>query len=142
MSRHQRDCHPGPAAADWISALLPAGQFLAGALLLLRPDPVRRALGSASSCPPPAWTVRLLGTRLTAQAITTTVRRDPAVLLASAGVEATHAASMLLLAALLPRYRRAGLISAAAATGSTALTLIPLTRNRPRRPSTTGRPNA
>jgi hypothetical protein len=84
--------------------------------------------------------VRLLGARLIAQGIATTVRRDRAVLLSSAGVETAHAASMLLLAALLPRYRRAGLISAATATCSAALTLLPLSRYR--RQPTNGRPDA
>jgi hypothetical protein len=139
MSRHQVDSSTdrrrGSAAS--IGTLLAAGQCIGGAVLLLRPDPVRRALSSSTSAPPPGWVVRLLGGRLIAQGIVTTVRPDRAVVLTSVGVDAVHAASMILTAALLPRYRRAALVSAAAASGSAALALLSLS---PLSPSSHGRP--
>jgi hypothetical protein len=148
MSTHQLDSNTdrrqGSAAS--IGTLLAGGQCLGGAVLLLRPDPVRRALSSGGSSPPPAWVVRLLGGRLIAQGIVTTVRRDRAVVLTSVGVDIVHAASMILTAALLPRYRRPALISAAAASGSAALALLsrsPLSLSHHRRPLPSfGRPDA
>ncbi|WP_212719159.1 hypothetical protein, partial [Blastococcus sp. CCUG 61487] len=63
------------------------------------------------------WVVRLLGARLVVQHLAVLRRPEPAVLRATAGLEALHAASMVPLLAL-PRYRRAALVSGAVALGS------------------------
>ena len=85
---------------------------------------IGRATGHANS--QRACTVaRILGARHLAQAVLTLWRPRPAVLLAGAGIDACHAASMLALAAADPRVRRAGIadaVTAAAFTATGALT--------------------
>ena len=85
---------------------------------------IGRATGHATS--QRACTVaRILGARHLAQAVLTLWRPRPAMLLAGAGIDACHAASMLALAMAGPRVRRAGIadaVTAAAFTATGALT--------------------
>jgi hypothetical protein len=100
--------------------LFPALRACYGAALLCATGPV---LGLATGQPPGqrARTVaRILGARHLAQAVLTAWRPRPAVLLAGAGIDACHSASMLAVAAANPRMRRAGMADALAAAAFTA----------------------
>jgi cyanophycinase-like exopeptidase len=59
--------------------------------------------------------IRVLGARETVQALVTSLHPQRRVLLVGAAVDATHSASMILLAAREPRLRRLAAASAAAA---------------------------
>lgn len=100
--------------------LFPVVRACYGATLLCAPGPaLRLATGRAPS--PKARTVaRVLGARHLAQAVLTLCRPRRPVLLAGAGIDVCHAASMLALAAAQPPMRRAGLTDAAAATAFAA----------------------
>jgi hypothetical protein len=107
-----------PALAPRV--LFPAARACYGAALLCAPG---LALGLATGQAPSqrARTVaRILGARHLAQAVLTLWRPRPAVLLAGAGIDACHAASMLALAVADPRMRRAGIADAATAAAFTA----------------------
>ncbi len=105
--------------------LFPAARACYGLALLCAPGPL---LGLATGQPPSQRAravARVLGARHLAQAVLTAWRPRPAVLLAGAGVDACHSASMLALAAAGPRMRRAGIadaLTAAAFTATGALT--------------------
>jgi len=111
---------PSPARGRVVQTMhaLPLGQAVSGALMICRPAPLAHAVSSAPSNTPPLWVLRLLGARLLAQGITAALwpRRQVAAL--SAGVDATHAASMVLAAVVEPRFRRPALISGAVALAS------------------------
>jgi len=96
-------------------------QCLLGAALLERPDRIGRAVGGGVESAPPSGVLRVLGGRLLLQGLAALARPDARVARLSAGVDATHAASMLFVAAGVARYRRAALISAALAVGSAAV---------------------
>ena len=100
--------------------LFPAARACYGAALLCAPG---LALGLSTGEAPSqrARTVaRILGARHLAQAVLTLWRPRPAVLLAGAGIDACHAASMVALAVADPRMRRAGIADAATAAAFTA----------------------
>ena len=100
--------------------LFPAIRACYAAVLLCVPGP---ALGLSTGQPPSPRAravARVLGARHLAQAVLTLWRPSQAVLLAGAGVDACHAASMLALAAADPGLRHAGLADACAATAFTA----------------------
>lgn len=94
---------------------------LQGALgLALLAYPQARALVGVGIAPTPTWVVRLLGGRLLAQAIVELVYRTPRAALGGAAMDATHALSMVALAAGSRRHRRPALRSAVVATASAA----------------------
>ncbi|HET7067008.1 MAG TPA: hypothetical protein VFI21_05355 [Nocardioides sp.] len=93
-----------------------------GALCLTATDRVLSAVGGSGSRA--RLVTRLLGARLLLQAGLDVAwgdrtRRPDAM------VELTHAASMVSVAAVSPRYRAPALTSAALATGTAALDLVP-----------------
>ncbi len=100
--------------------LFPAARGCYGAALLCAPG---LALGLCTGQAPSQRAravVRILGARHLAQAVLTLWRPRPAVLLAGAGIDACHAASMLALAVADPRMRIAGIADGAAAAAFTA----------------------
>jgi len=100
--------------------LFPAARACYGVMLLCAPGV---ALSLSTGCAPSQRArvvARILGARHLAQAVLTLWRPRPAVLLAGAGVDACHAASMLALALADPRMRRAGIADAAIAVAFTA----------------------
>jgi hypothetical protein len=100
--------------------LFPAARACYGATLLCVPG---LALGLCTGQAPSQRArvvARILGARHLAQAVLTLWRPRPAVLLAGAGIDACHAASMLALAVADPRLRRAGIADGAAAAAFTA----------------------
>jgi hypothetical protein len=100
--------------------LFPAARACYGAALLCAPGlALGLCTGQASSQRARA-VVRFLGARHLAQAVLTLWRPRQVVLLAGAGIDACHAASMLALAARDRRMRRAGIADAAAAAAFAA----------------------
>ena len=97
--------------------VLGAGTCAAGALTLLRPDALTRAVAEPDHSGPPTWIVRVLGGRQLIQGVAILLAPTPAVVDVGKLVDVLHASSMLALAAVSPRYRRAGLVSAATAAG-------------------------
>lgn len=97
-----------------------------GTVLVLRPGLPMGPPGAAPTRTSDA-VARLLGARCLAQAVVgaTVGRRSPArrraVRRADAGVEALHAASMVLLAVAAPRWARPALMSAGVASGLAVL---------------------
>jgi hypothetical protein len=100
--------------------LFPAARACYGAALLCAPGLALGLCTGQASSPRARAVVRILGVRHLAQAVLTLWRPRPAALLAGAGIDACHAASMLALAVADPRMRRAGIADAAAATAFTA----------------------
>ena len=62
--------------------------------------------------------MRVLGLRLAVQGALTVARPSRGALELGAGTDALHLASMVVLAAVAPRYRRTALVSAALAAAS------------------------
>ena len=105
-----------------------SGQFMAGRALatvnlaegselLTRPQAVaRRVAGPGAE--PASWIVRLLGARHIGQGALLLAFPRRKVLAAAAVIDLVHAASMVLLAAVEPRFGPAARASAAAATAS------------------------
>ncbi|MEU2349127.1 hypothetical protein [Modestobacter sp. NPDC049651] len=91
-----------------------------GAVLLVAPERVTRAVAGGGP-EPRAWVVRLLGGRLVAQHGLVLLRPSRAVVLLGVGVDTVHAASMVALAAALPRYRRAAEVSGGTSLVSAAV---------------------
>jgi hypothetical protein len=98
---------------------LAAAQGAIGAVLLARPQRVTELLSNRQH-PAPEAILRLLGARMLAQAGVQCVLPTRRTLLAGAAVDASHAASMLLLALHAPRYRRPALASAGLAAAFAA----------------------
>jgi hypothetical protein len=102
---------------------LSAATGLLGATLLVRPlvllgvvaPPDRRVV---------TWAGRLLGGRLTLQALVMAARPRRPVFAGAAVIDGLHASSMLAVAGVDRRYRRAALGSAAAATVSAVVTTL------------------
>ena len=101
-----------------------AAQCIAGSVLLLRPRQVAAAAAPPPNVAPAPWVTRVLGARQLAQGAVTLARPSVAVTVLGAVVEATHAASMLIVAAMSSRYRRPALISAGFAGASGAAQLV------------------
>lgn len=104
-----------------LAVAMPTAQCLLGAALLSRPGPIARGLGGSSGSAPPRWVVRVLGGRLFIQGAVTITLPGAETQWSSAAVDGIHGASMLLVAAISPRYRRAAVINAAFALVSTAV---------------------
>ncbi len=85
---------------------------VAGLTLLSKPDAVSRLIAPAPTTAPPTWLSRALGARLLAQALVEYARPTRHVALAGAAIDATHAGSMIPLAASHPAYRRVAAASA------------------------------
>lgn len=92
-------------------------QAAVGAALAARPDVATRMAGIERRDAPPAWLVRVLGVRMTAQAGLELLAPSGEVALLGAGVDVTHAASMFAIGVASRRYRRGALVSGAIATG-------------------------
>lgn len=98
--------------------LLVGGRFLLGAVLLVEPDDIlgrlsRRSIGASERA-----VARLLGLRNLAEGALVARHRSRRRLLAGAAVDATHALSMIALAAVRPEQRRLAAASALAATAT------------------------
>lgn len=104
-----------------VGAALGGSRAVLGIFALIAPESaVRACAGPNLSAMPPPWVVRLLGGRLLLQGALEVGRPSRTVLLVGAGVDATHALSMLVIAAA-SRYRRPALVSAGIAAGSAGL---------------------
>ena len=121
------------AASSRVATVVSALGCVVGGMLLIRPAPVARAVGGRGS-PPPPWAVRLLGGRLLVQGAAALYWPSPAMARADAAVDAVHGASMLAVATVSTRYRRAALTSAASAAAS-AFASVRIAREAPRRGS-------
>jgi hypothetical protein len=97
--------------------VLGAAQLVLGALLLVAPRTMARAT-SGRWQQPPSVVVRILGGRLFVQGAITARYPTDGVLSIGMKVDALHAASMLLSAVTMPRYRRIAMSSAVVAGGS------------------------
>ncbi len=86
-------------------------QTATGAILVARPDALV-ALVVGDGAHPAKWIVRFLGARMTVQGCAAAVRPTRTLLLGGAAVDTVHAASMVLVARGVPRYRRPALASA------------------------------
>jgi hypothetical protein len=91
-----------------------------GVVLAVRPDRVARAVGGSA----PPTLVRLLGVRMLVQGAMLAARPDRRTAVACCAVDGTHAASMLGVAVVAPRYRRVALWAVGAATASAALDVL------------------
>ena len=91
-----------------------------GVLLLGHTDAIT-GLIAGDQPRPPAWLVRVLGSRLLAQGLLEYTQPRRRVVLACAAVDAVHAASMVMAAITRPAYRRTAAVSAAEATMSAVL---------------------
>ena len=101
--------------------LISGGQAVIGVGLAARPDAATALLGIRDRHAPPAWLVRVLGARMVVQAGVQLVRPTPAIAWTGVTVDATHAASMVAVAALSRRYRRGALASGAMAAASSLI---------------------
>ena len=95
-------------------------QTLTAVPLAAYPHRVTRVLGQDHRLAPPAWIVRVLGVRSLLQGAVELRWPTPGLACAGATVDATHAASMVFVAARSRRYRRAALVSGAFATVAAA----------------------
>lgn len=113
-----------------MASALTLGEGLAGAVMTGSPAAAARWAAGGGDVPP-RWIVRVLGGRMAAQAAAIGWARrsrpadGPRALRVGAVIDGLHGASMLLAAALFPRYRRSALVSAgmaftAAGVGATA----------------------
>lgn len=95
-------------------------QACIAAVLAGRPDDANRLAGQDPRDAPPTWIVRLLGLRQLGQAAFQFVKPTPAIAYTAAAVDASHAASMVWVAARSTRYRRAAVLSGGLAAASAA----------------------
>ncbi len=108
---------------------LTVGEGLVGGALAARPSAVAAAAAGAGT-PAPPWVVRVLGLRMAAQCLATAWTRGRGAklrrraLLGGAAVDATHAASMVVVARWRPAYRRSALASAGMAASAALLGLV------------------
>lgn len=105
--------------ADRIRAVA-AAQVALGGWLAVRPDAAIAAVGIRHRQAPPAWLVRVLGARITMQAALELARPTREVAWVGAGVDVTHALSMVAVAAISRRFRRGAALSALIAGASAA----------------------
>ncbi|MCV7071669.1 hypothetical protein MJO55_27140 [Mycolicibacterium rufum] len=114
-----------------------------GAALLIGPDRVLHVTASGPVDTPGRAVTRILGARHLVQAALSGLRPGSGVLAWGVGVDAVHAVTALLLAAVDRRRARAGCTDAAIAAGWAALGWRDLRRDR-QRPSTPlpGRPTS
>ena len=100
---------------------LAAAQTVGATVLAVRPESVTKLIGDDRRLAPPAWIVRVLGVRSAVQGAAELAWPTPALAWLGAGVDGAHAASMALVAARSPRYRRAAVLSGAVAMGTALL---------------------
>jgi hypothetical protein len=110
--------------------LLQLTRFTLGAIYLAFPARAASAIGAGEPGTAAVRVARVLGARHAAQALATTGHPPGTVLALGAGVDAAHAASMLALAVISPRWRRPavrdGLIAATlAGVGVAAARSVP-----------------
>ncbi|RBY82364.1 hypothetical protein DQ238_03435 [Geodermatophilus sp. TF02-6] len=101
-----------------------------GVCLAVLPGRTTRLLGVGRP-EPRAWIVRVLGGRLIAQNAWVLLNPTRGRVLAGAAVDVLHAASMALVAACWPAYRRPASISAATAAASGLLGALTAPRAQP-----------
>lgn len=118
--------HPRTNPVAAVAAL----QLATGAALVARPAAVWRRVAGPGDARRATDVVRLLGGRMAVQGAVELLRPAPRVAAAGAAVDGTHALSMLLLAAVSGRYRRAALASAGLAGGTAVLALATLRGRR------------
>lgn len=99
--------------------LLGAGTAVMGCAFLVWPHALADRLSGGRSTPDNTI-VRVLGGRQLLQGAVQVIRPAPDVVWGGIAVDLIHTASMLVLSALWPKYRRAALSSAAIATVSAA----------------------
>jgi hypothetical protein len=99
---------PQATALCWVRGLW-------GLALLTAPGPLASAVGGVACDPLGRAIIRVLGAREAVQARITSLHPQRRVLLVGAGVDATHSASMILLATREPGLRRLAAASAAVA---------------------------
>jgi hypothetical protein len=105
--------------AGWLRAAA-AVQAVLGAALLAQPVRIGQLVTARRGQDPAAWLVRILGLRMLAQGTVELVRPGRKLVLAGAAVDLLHALSMVGVGLLWPRFRRAALASAGAATATAA----------------------
>lgn len=91
---------------------LVGAETLAGAALLLDPEALLSRVGLVDSTPGARRLARLLGARQLAQALLLAFAPSGEAAALASVIDATHCTSMLVLARLSARYRRAALSSA------------------------------
>lgn len=87
-------------------------EMLTGAALLLEPAAVLSRVGPGDATADACTVARLLGARQVTQALLLAVRPSSNDLELAAAIDATHCASMLVLARISARYRQAAMTSA------------------------------
>ncbi|UQX87059.1 hypothetical protein M6D93_12160 [Jatrophihabitans telluris] len=92
--------------------MLGAAQACVGLVLLARPQAALNEL-TGPDARSARWIARILGARLSVQGSAVALSGSPVVIDVGGAVDAIHAASMLLIAARSPRWRRPTLASAA-----------------------------
>jgi hypothetical protein len=100
--------------------LLVAGRAALGAVLLAEPDVILDRLTRHRVGTSERTVARLLGVRNLVEGALVARQRGRGWLLAGAAVDATHALSMIALAAIRPQHRRLASASAVAATATAA----------------------
>ncbi|MCZ2820555.1 hypothetical protein O2V63_09455 [Modestobacter sp. VKM Ac-2977] len=108
---------PAAVGRRTLTRVVAAPLALGGAVLLVRPDQVLRAV-RGNGREPSAWVVRLLGGRVLAQQTAVLLRPTRGLVLAGVVADALHAASMVPTALAWADYRRPASISGAAAAGA------------------------
>lgn len=108
-----------------------------GAVWLLLPSPVLLLLGANPSNRRARQVARLLGARQLTQGVLSAGDANRATTVVAAEIDLVHAASMIVLAVVDRRHRRAGCLDAALATGFAAASLAAdhTGASRTRRPS-------
>jgi hypothetical protein len=105
-------------SAESARRLLGAVHLSLGAALIVRPGSVTRMLGGRT--PPRRWVIRLLGARSLVQGAVTAAVPDRPIVTVGAFVDAVHALSMIVAAAVSESQRRAAVLSAVVAAGCSA----------------------
>jgi hypothetical protein len=115
-------CDPAPRLSSQPRSLrlLLGVRLLWGTALLVAPEAVLSHLPHQRIDRPARTFARLLGTRHLLQAAITTRYPTPGTILAGAAIDATHAATMAILAAIRPDRRDLALTNAATATALAA----------------------
>lgn len=100
-----------------LTRVVAAPLALGGAVLLVRPEQVARAV-RGDGREPSAWVVRLLGGRVLAQQTAVLLRPTRGLVLAGVVADALHAASMVPTGLAWADYRRPAWVSGSVAAGS------------------------
>jgi hypothetical protein len=101
-------------------------------VLAVRPQSATKLIGSDQRLTPPVWIVRVLGVRSAVQGAAQLAWPTPALAWLGAAVDGAHAASMALVAARSPQYRRAAMRSGVVAIVTAAMLATAATRESPR----------